>query len=72
MRLWIVGNLLNDGSTFGSWPVWELVGVFDDESKAVDACTTRTHFVGPADLNVRQPDETVEWPGHYYPHAIRE
>jgi hypothetical protein len=29
---------INDGK--GGWVVWQLVGVFDDRQKALDACTT--------------------------------
>jgi hypothetical protein len=45
---------------------WEFIGVFDDEAKAVAACITDDHWVGPVTLN-----ENVEtgtgWPGAWYP-----
>lgn len=58
-KIYIVGNYL--GQT------WELLGVFTDEKDAIKACSLRTHFVGPVDLNVRLPDEQIKWPGCYYP-----
>jgi len=60
MNLWIVGKTTN-------WPVWEFQGVFDDYNKALDACKTNNHFVGPATLNEVLSEETTYWPGAYYP-----
>jgi hypothetical protein len=51
---------------------WHFIGVFDAEQKAVDACTTKDHFVGPAILNERLPDAPEPWPGGYYPLDIGE
>jgi hypothetical protein len=47
--------------------VWEFVGVFTTKEKAVAACTSPNHFVGPVLLNKRAPEETVSWPDSWYP-----
>jgi hypothetical protein len=60
VNLWIVGKY-NTGAP------WEFIGVFDDEGKAVFACRDENHFVAPALLNERVPDEARDWPGLYYP-----
>lgn len=59
--VWVVGqHKLIDG-------VWEFIGVFSTEEKAVAACRDYTYFVGPARIDEQLPDETVEWTGSYYP-----
>lgn len=62
MQLWIVGKLLTDHNH-----TWEFVGVFDSCQKAAEACTTPQHWYGPATLNERLPDVTVEWIGGLFP-----
>jgi hypothetical protein len=47
--------------------VWEFIGVYDTEQRAIDACIKDEYFVGPAVLNSSLPDKTVDWPGCYYP-----
>lgn len=49
--------------------IWELLGIFETEVLACEACTARNHAVFPVELNQRAPDETmiapnVRWP--YY------
>jgi len=61
-ELWIVGRIVGPGPNG-----WEFVGVFDEEQAAIEACPTPSHFLGPATLNERLPDETQPWPGSYYP-----
>lgn len=60
----------------GKWIVfpggWELHGVFDSEEKAIAACHSRIHFIGPVELNLELPDITVDWPGLYYPMSRNE
>lgn len=63
MKLFIVGKA-ND-----RYNDWEFCGVFDDEKKAVEVCTTSNHFVGPCVLNKKIPDERTEWPESYYPRS---
>lgn len=46
---------------------WEIIGIFDDEKKAVAACTEWSDFVGSVPLNTMLPMETTDWPGLYYP-----
>jgi len=64
-KLWIVGRALDPEDK----RVWAFIGMFDDKQAAIEACTTRDHFVGPAILNERLPDELESWPGAYYPLA---
>jgi len=68
MKLWLVGFFrdieCNDGG------IWELVGVYDNEQKAVDACLDWRHFVGPVELNYTCPQEKTDWPGFYYPNKV--
>lgn len=64
-RVWIAGIVYND--EIHGEETWALVGVFESESLAVAACTTTKHFVGPAIMNERLPDEITEWEDGYYP-----
>ena len=41
--------------------------VFDDYSRAFNACTTKQHFIGPLPLNETLPTNGVAWPGMHYP-----
>lgn len=70
MDLWVAGRFLEKGSTAAS--VWELIGIFDDISKAEDACLNDHYFVGPATLNkvLSGEHELVEWYGLYYPNLV--
>jgi hypothetical protein len=67
---WIVGNLIEraEGQAHARW---EFLGVFDERSLAVAACTLPTHFIGPARRNRRAPDEPHEWEGCEYPLASK-
>ena len=69
MELWIAGRALGKSEKEGHI-AWEVRGVFDDQALAEDACTTMLDFVGPLVLNQRCPEETVEWPGCYYPKGV--
>lgn len=60
--LWVVGKVINYEAK-----AWEFIGVFEEESEAVKVCKTARYFIGPAELNVALPDETVPWCGSYYP-----
>ena len=62
MKLWIVGKYTN----IKEGTVWEFGGVFSDEQKAIDACTNHSMFIGPAILDHRVPDESVNWKGLWY------
>lgn len=65
MQLWIVGKPTSDKNTpDGSW---EFQGVFDTRAKAVAACTGPSHFLFPATLNERLPEETIASPGTEFP-----
>ena len=60
MELWIVGKVVESSE-------WEFDGVFDSEEKAIAACKSENHFIGPAILNKEIPEDCVEWSGAYYP-----
>lgn len=68
MKLWVVGKYI------AAWPdndiqnVWDLVGIFDSEDKAVAACTTPDKWVGSTMLNELAPEEPTIIPECYYPH----
>jgi hypothetical protein len=64
MRLWIVGK-----PAMGDSPrsAWEFQGVFNSRDRAVAACVGPNHFLFPATLNERLPEETILSPGTEYP-----
>ena len=65
MELWIIGRVLSR-----QFPVaWDFLGVVDDATKAIEACTTPNHFLAPATLNVILTPEVIEWPGCHFPLA---
>lgn len=47
----------------------EIVGLFSDENLAVKACKAENYVIGPLELDKEYQDESVEWPGAYYPLA---
>jgi len=70
MKVWIAGS--QPGSHKVGEVVWDILGVFDTEAGARAACTKPYHFIGPLEMNVRLPDETLEWPGSFYPKVTME
>ena len=62
--LFVVGRILPDDKRH-----WMFMGVFDQESLAVHACTSPLDFVGSCQLNERLPDAIEYWPGAWYPLA---
>lgn len=64
-RLWIVGKPSTDGSNGRG--AWEFQGVFATHEQAVDACAGPNHFLFPATLNQRLPEETIASPGTEFP-----
>lgn len=70
------------GPRFCEISTWSFVGVFDTEQRAVEVAMEREaqnytgkyrFFVGPAELNVPFPLETIDWPDGYYPaHRVDE
>ena len=62
-KMFIVGKRVGELEHKG----WEFIGCFATEPEAVAACTTDMMFVGPTAVGERWPDETIEWPGAYYP-----
>ena len=51
----IGGNVTSNGK--GGWAVWQLVGVFDDQQKALDACDQPGRFA--VDVTANSPDTLV-------------
>ena len=47
--------------------VWDLAGIFEDQSKAEAACVKDNYFVGPMPLNTALPTKREVWPNVYYP-----
>ena len=63
-KLWIVGKIIwKDAENWN----WLFQGIFDSEQKAIDACPDEFYFIGPAELNVKLPNDDIRWPGSYYP-----
>lgn len=65
MELWIVGKVPQRTQN----TQWEHVGVFSTELKALAACTSEFHFIGPVKLDEAAPTERTQWPGAYFPKA---
>jgi len=63
-KIWIVADVKSaDGR------VWELLGVFDSETLADDACTEWNHAYWPWEINRRAPDESTIASDVRYPRA---
>jgi hypothetical protein len=67
-QLFVVGKYLGEGP---AGRAWELQGVFSSEDLAADAIThyaaPELYFIGPILLDKSFPEETIDWPGAYYP-----
>lgn len=46
---------------------WELIGIFEDESEALGACSSIYHFIAKVEMNKNFGEETLEFPNAYYP-----
>ena len=46
---------------------WEFSGVFEDPDDALESCLTEDYFVAAIRGNEQFPDETIVWPGLFYP-----
>ncbi len=67
MKLYVVGRQdLKDHVH-----AWEMVGIFDNEEKAVEACKTVDHFIGPLLLN-ENIEDGKDWPGVRWPVIEKE
>lgn len=64
MKLWVAGRLVCN-ATEGA--VWELLGIYDDELRAVARCTTTNDFVAPVGLNEDAPEPMTYFPEVRYP-----
>ena len=64
--LYIVGKINRD-----NYLEWEFMGIFEEESDAVQACHDDRHFVGPVELNEELPEEQKVWVGSYYPITLK-
>jgi hypothetical protein len=65
MSLWICGQHFESKDQPNR--CWEFQGVFDDEDKAIAACSENSFFIFPAELNEPLPTETLQPAGAYYP-----
>jgi hypothetical protein len=65
--LWIAGKVNILPETDEQEVPWELVGVYDDREKAVDACITDKHFIGSVKLNHTCNSEAQVFRNHEYP-----
>ncbi len=71
-RLWVVGQIWKDAEDPKDI-AWHLVGVFDSEAKAIDACrVAHRDVIIPVLLNGRAPEESVEGLGIIYPLSDRD
>lgn len=59
--VWVVGQWREDGKP------WEMIGVFTDKSRAIDACVEDSFFTGPQVLGEAAGADPVPWVGCYYP-----
>jgi len=60
--MWLAGqHIREDGLD------WEVMGLFETEQLAFDACINWRQFIGPLEVNKRLPDEAIKWDGAYYP-----
>jgi hypothetical protein len=66
MELWVCGKIRAVYHN-KKGVVWDIQGVFDSETLAIDACKTGEHFIGPITLNKRLPEKGTQWPGCYFP-----
>jgi hypothetical protein len=63
---WICGKVIQE-TPLGQ--IWDFQGLYTSKDKAIEACKTKNHFIGPAVLNDPVPENQHEWPGAYYPLA---
>ncbi len=63
--LWVVTLYHDDESDIYQYG---LIGIFDSKEKALAACTTDHHSLGPVELNYVFDDNRGIHPGEYYPH----
>ena len=63
---WLCGQI-REATRIRNRSIWDLVGVFDSEEKAIKACRNETYFIYPIELNKQYPDEEVVPKGAYYP-----
>lgn len=71
IKVFIVGRVKNTPASLAR--TWDFQGVFSSEDAAVQACRDFTYFVGPAEIDVDLPHETIDgWPSAYFPIADDE
>lgn len=62
MKLWLVGQTLNDDGT-----VWEFQGVFSTEELALSACVKDNFFIARITVDYALTVETCDWELCWYP-----
>ena len=60
--VWLVGEHKYETPT----SQWEIIGIFETEYQANEACKTLTQFIGPIEMNKPEYNQ-VKWEGSYYP-----
>lgn len=67
--LYVIGKSV---ASYKKGVVWEMMGVFTDEQKAVALCEGHADwFIGPIEQDSLLPIEATEWPGSYFPSEIK-
>lgn len=68
MELWVVGKYIEIVYTRNiEGIVWEFGGIFSDKQKAINACTNKDMFIGPAILDYAVASVSEVWKGCWYP-----
>ena len=60
MEVWLAGSYKN---------LWEILGIFSTEERAIAACKLPIDFVAPLTIDEVAPDEPVEFLNSFYPLA---
>jgi len=63
-KLWVCGKYKGENKI---GVMWDLQGIFSTKELAIKACRNDLYFIGPVILDEALPDETVDWPGSFYP-----
>lgn len=59
-KFWLVYKFVNKNE-------FDIMGLFDNKSKAIKRCKSWEYGVGPLILNESLSDNRVEWNGAFYP-----
>lgn len=59
-KFWLTGRIRGIS---GPGPLWEIIGIFLNESMADLACCSTNHFISPVPVNELFKPATEPWPG---------